>query len=368
MHRSFRFAAITLLTSWFIAACSTTSVQSTAHTTPSPNSTVRNLSVCFGSIPSEWATALAATTVNLPQLHWFSTEAVDDGGNTAYGSYYEGKRYGVGAVNFTTRSFSAVSKEPSANWGGVIWMSFSKPWLVWAEGVPTPHGSWDLMAWNINTRELRKVSTSRLLAGQYTFPVVGPNYVAWSQATNNTSADIRIYRFSTHTTSILDSGRLSPPVFAGNGLVWSKFVGSDTEPTFQMVDAVTLTHQSLPAVLAQSGQVIYLAGSSEYLLWTETQGQMAAYDFTTGTLSNYQISRQDQGRHALEFPMLAGRILTWFTGVINAVGDLSTGKGFDVVNGAAAGSGSLLVVSGAKGNVPNLSALRLTPITDITSC
>jgi hypothetical protein len=248
-------------------------------------------------------------------------------------------------------------------------MSVWDPWLVWAESVAKPTGSWDLQGWNIKTGESRLIASSRLLAGQFTFPVVGPDYIAWSQATSNTSADIRIYRFSTRTTSVLDSGRLSPPVFAGKFLLWSKFVGSNTtEPTFQMVDAVTLGHQSLPAALAHSGEFTYLAGSSEYLLWTRTLDQMAAYDFTTGTLSNYQISRQDQGRHGLEFPMLAGHILTWFTGVINAVVDLSTGKGFDVVNGAAAGSGSLLVVSGAKGKVPNLSAMRLTPTTDITSC
>jgi hypothetical protein len=54
--------------------------------------------------------------------------------------------------------------------------------------------------------------------------------------------------------------------------------------------------------------------------------------------------------------------------VISAVVDLSTGKGFDVLNGAAAGSESLLVISGAKGNIPNLSAVHLTPTTDINTC
>jgi hypothetical protein len=229
-------------------------------------------------------------------------------------------------------------------------------------------GAWDLKAWNVKTGESRLVTSSRLLAGQYTFPVVDRDYVAWSQATSNTSADIRTYRFSTRTTTVLDSGVVSPPVFAGTFLVWSKRRGNDVDPTFQIVDAATLTPQTLPPLLSQSGAVTYLAGSSEYLMWTQTESQMAAYDFTSRTLSNYQISNADSGRHALEFPMLAGRILTWFTGVLNTVVDLSTGNGFDVVNGAAAGSGNLLVVSSAKGNVPNLSALRLSPTTAITHC
>jgi hypothetical protein len=319
-------------------------------------------------MPAEWASALSTTTVELPQLQWFATEAVDDVGNTAYGTYHFGNKYGVGAVSFTNRRFQAISTKAKTNWGGVLWMSFSNPWLVWAEGDLKLPGAWALEAWNIKTHELRKVASSRLLAGQYTFPVVGQDYIAWSQAVTNASAEIRIYRFTSQTTSVLDSGRLSPPVFAGKYLVWSKYLGSDPTPTFQIVDAMTLTPQQLPPLLTQPEPVTYLAGSPEYLLWTESQTLMAAYDFTAGKLATYQISRQDQGRNALQFPMLAGRILTWWSGVQDAVLDLSTGHGFDVVNGAAAASGSLLVVSGAKGTVPNLSALRLTPTTDITSC
>jgi hypothetical protein len=319
-------------------------------------------------MPPEWASAISKTTVALPQLQWFATEGVDDVGNTAYGTYHTSDRYGIGAVGFTDRHFRTISAKSSTNWGGVLWMSSANPWLVWAEAVPKLNGAWNLKAYNMTSFETRNVASSRLLAGQYTFPVVGQDYVAWSQATSNTSADIRIYRFSSHTTSVLDSGVLSPPVFAGKYLIWSKLVGNDANPTFQMVDSVTLVPQKLPALLTESGPVVYLAGSSDYLLWTKTQSLMAAYDFMNGTLSTYQISTEDEGRHALQFPMLAGRILTWWSGVLNAVVDLSTGNGFDVVNGAAAGSGNLLVVSSAKGKVPNLSALRLSPTTAITSC
>jgi hypothetical protein len=273
MNRRLSLAAVTLLASLCLAACSTTTASSTAHTTPMPPSTARHLSVCFGSMPPEWASALSTSTVNLPLLHWFSTEAVDDVDDTAYGTYHEGDKYGVGAVNLATGHFRAITAASSATWGGVLWMSSSNPRLAWAESNRKLTGGWDLRLWNTKTGESRTVASSRLLAGQYTFPVVVPNYVAWSQATSNTSADIRIYRFSTRTTSVLDSGRLSPPVLAGTFLVWSKFVaGNTTEPTFQMVDAVTLSHQSLPASVRVGHEVVVVRYPS---IWAKSRRDQA---------------------------------------------------------------------------------------------
>jgi hypothetical protein len=318
-------------------------------------------------MPGEWSSALSKTTVSIPKVLWFATEAVDSVGGTAYGTYHTANAYGVGGVDLATGALRKISSKAASAWGGVLWMSASNPWLVWAESLPSLTGAWDLRAWNIHTGESRLITSSRLLAGQETFPIARQNYVAWSQATSGTSADIRIYHFSNRTTTNLDSGHLSPPVVAGRYLVWAKYLKGEANPTFQMVDSGTLVTEAVPAVLSAPGPITYLAGSSDYLAWTKSATVMAAYDLNAGKLSTYQMAQRD-GRHAFQFPMLAGRILVWWSGVQDTIVDLATGNGFDVIDGAAAGSSNLLVVSGAKGNVPTLSALHLLPNTGITVC
>jgi hypothetical protein len=318
-------------------------------------------------MPTAWSAALAADTVTIPNVNWFASEGVDDIGNAVYGTYHTGTTYGIGSVALDKGGLREISSVPASGWGGVLWMSVSNPWVVWAESIPGQDGAWDLKAWNSTTGLLSRVASSRLLAGQYTFPVVNQNYIAWSQATSDTSSEIRVYTFATHTTAVLDSGRVSPPVFAGGHLIWGKYVGSATDPMFQMVNGVTLAPETVPAPLAKPTPMVYLAGSPSHVLWTQSQSAMSAYDFQTRSVTNYQMAHRD-GRHYFQFPMLAGGILTWWSGVVSTVVDLTTGDGFEVTNGAAAGSGNLLVISGARGTLPTLSALNLASSGGIAGC
>ena len=325
------------------------------------------MTVCLGSMPSDWSSALSSATVTIPNVQWFATEAVDDVGDTAYGTYHTSTAYGVGAVSLTKGGLRAITTVPESKWDAVLWMSVANPWLTWAEAVPISAGAWDLKVWNMQSGQLKTIATSRLLSGQYTFPVINRFFVAWSQATTNTSADIRVFSLADGTSRTLASGRVSPPVFAGQYLVWGQYLGADAEPTFQMVDAATLNPMATPAQLTKPGPVVYLGGSNQFLLWTASGAQMSAYDIQNGVVRTYELGQRD-GRHNLEFPMLASHILVWWTGVVETVVDLVTAKGFDVVDGAAADGGNLLVVDGARGTLPTLSSLRLNSTVGIASC
>ena len=356
-------ALIVLLLSWGAVGCSTT-IPGASSPTPTRGVIAKRADICLGTIPNEWAAALSKTTILIPNVEWFAMEAVDDPGGVAYGSYHAGNNYGIASVDLSSGGFRVISTAPPAAWGGVLWMSVSSPWLAWAESKG--HGAWALKGWNIQTGESLTIATSELLAGQYTFPVVGPDYVAWSQATSDSSADIRIYRFTSRETTVLDSGRLSPPVIAGRYLVWGKYRGGDTQPSFTTVDAGTLRSEPLPNALNGPQDIVYLAGSSEYLVWSENATTLAAADFKTATVTTYRI--QQDGRHNLQFPMLATRILVWWTGVVETVLDVRTGNGFDLIDGTAAGAGDTLVISGARGKVPTLSAIHLSQSAGISSC
>lgn len=365
-----RIAALVALLSWSAIGCSTTAggspqLSGTLSPVPTPVST-KSISVCLGAMPSDWESALSKTTISLsPTVAFFATEAVDSLSQVAYGTYHVGDKFGIGGVDLGTGQLQIITSAAADAWGGVIWMTVSEPWLVWAESSGA-NGAWNLNGWNVPTHQELQIANSNVAAGPYTFPVVGPGYVAWSQATSTTSAVVDIYRFQTHESAVLDSGRVSSPVIAGRYLVWGKYAPGATQATFTAVDATSLLNEPLPPALAQPQQIAYLAGSPRYMVWTEDTATLDAVDLNSGVRTVYRLPQD--GKHFFQFPMLAERLLVWWTGIVNTVLDLTTGNAFDVINGAAAGAGDTLVVSGAKGNVPTLSTLRLAQTTAISSC
>jgi hypothetical protein len=273
----------------------------------------------------------------------FSPMALDEKGN-AFGFYSRGQEQGI--AEFRAR-FTVIDTLPATS-GGVQWMSYRKPWLVWAQSDSLYRlGIWSVHAWNSTTGEKVQLGNSQLPDGTYldnqlTFPVVGHGYVAWSTPTSRTSADIRVYRFNTHETLTLDSGRVSSPVIAGQNLVWAKFTTTDqSDASFRMVDAETFKPVAVPAGLATPQSIVYLAGSRDYLAWTSwifgtspkgppiATSSLTVERLADGTLTRYQLPDGDVF-HTFQFPILAGHFLVWFTGTQNTVLDLQTGKGFDV--------------------------------------
>jgi streptogramin lyase len=117
----------------------------------------------------------------------------------------------------------------------------------------------------------------------------------------------------------------------------------------------------------------YLAGSSDYLLWTSGASLMAQR-VSTGSITAYRFT-SDALKHPFQFLMLAGHFAVWFTGYANSILDLDTGRAVDVPlpSGSAAG-GDVIVVArtpaGAKGAIAStaVSWLRVTPQDRLGAC
>ena len=337
---------------------------------PTPTLTTA-VDVCLTALPPDWSTALARTRVPLAGIVFFGTQAIDPVNGLAYGYYHAGTKYGVASVELTTGRVRVVSNI-SGNASGISWMSVSGPWLAWVEGDSQSNfGNWSIHIWNRQTHELHQIATSKLpdgtfLTGQLSFPVVAPGYVAWSQPVSATAAELRVYQFATHRTQVLDTGRLSSPVLAGPYLTWAKSAAGSSNATFIQIDAATFAKAPTPPALAQPRPIGYLAGSPTYLGWTQSSSTFVVMSMSDQSQTTYEMVLD--GRHAVQFPALAGRFLIWWSGIVETVLDLSTGSAFDVVDGAAAGAGDTLVISGARGSVPTLSTLYISPNTTIPKC
>ncbi len=381
-------ALLLALLSWSTVSCSTPSSHTSSSATPradSPSAAksptqppVKSISVCIGTMPSEWSTALSQGSVSLSNIT-FSPAALSPAGDVAFGYFQSAGERGIAAVNLATGRPNILSVlTPEAS--GVAWMSFADPWLAWAQGDSQSNmGQWSIELENVQTGEKLQIATSKLpdgsyLTGQLTFPIVGHGYVAWSQPTGQATADLRVYRLDSRQSLTLDSGRLSSPVFVGKNLVWAKYNGSDQQPSFRMSDADTLKAVPLPVAVASPQPITYLAGSQNYLVWTQGSSSLEAEQLGSGRLYTYSFTGNDL-RHVFQFPMLAGHFLVWFAATVNTVMDLDTGNAFDVnLPSAVVGSGNEIVIaknaSGIKGAASSttLSVMRLSPDTSIRSC
>jgi hypothetical protein len=365
----FVIAALT----WSTASCSASSGE-TPEVTPTSSAITalpRLFTICTASIPSDWATALSRSSVAVPFT--FSPAALDPVGDIAYGYFQSGAEQGVVAVNLANGQYNLLYRMP-ANASGVGWMTFSDPWLAWEQGDAQDNlGNWSIQIYNTATKQYKQLATSQLsdghyLTGQLAFPVAGHGYVAWSQPTSETSADLRVYRFASGQSLTIDSGRLSSPIFVANNLVWGKFAAGESQPSFQMVDADTLRSAAVPAALRQPRSIGYLAGSADYILWTDSTSALTTDQLASGRISKYTFV-SDAGKHPFQFPTLVGHFVVWFTGSVNTVLDLETGKAFDIgLPSAITGADDTIVIGKIGATKTIVSAVHLTKTMGIQSC
>ena len=355
----------------------------TMHATRSSSPTLSGpTEMCFNAPPADWAAAMSKSVATLDGIN-FGPSAVDDQGGVAYGYFQSASQQGIAAVDLNSGKMSVVSlMSPSES--GVAWMSYADGWLAWAQGESSSElGIWSIQVWNSQTHEKRQIATSRLadgtyLTGQLVYPVVGHGYVAWNQPVSNTSADVRVYRFATGTTTTLDSGYVSSPVLAGSYLVWGKKAATaNSAAEFRFADASSLEPVTGPAELSRRYQATYLAGSPDYMLWIAIP-QVASSDnslMSVDELATGRVTEYGAQNHYLQFPTVAGPYLVWFGADKNSVVDLRTASGFDIpLPGGVAAAGDIIVVakisslSKASTSTTTVSVIHPSQLSRLVSC
>src|SRR4051794_39495289 len=128
---------------------------------------------------------------------------------------------------------------------------------------------------------------------------------AWAQPVSG-GAELRTVELATGRAQTVDSGMISSPVFAGPYLVWGK-VDRIGAYSFQAVDASTLRPAPLPDRLRHPGSIGYLAGSPEYLAWSDqTHTALTVWRLKS---QDYRELRTPDHLHEFQFLQLAGHFL-----------------------------------------------------------
>ncbi|HLJ98447.1 MAG TPA: hypothetical protein VKU39_00915 [Streptosporangiaceae bacterium] len=298
--------------------------------------------------------------------------AVSD--SAAYGMISVGGSAGVGVLDLTNGSLRRIAALPAGN-GGLGGAAASGPWLVWQQfDSQNTSAVWSVHSWNRETGRTALVATSALpgghhLAGAPPMPVVWDGKAAWPQpvgATGPPVVHLQATDLASGRTWILDTGLISSPVLAGNYLVWGKVTAGHFG--LRAVNARTLAPAAVPGLPGNPGSIGYLAGSPEYLAWSNQDG-------TTVTVLRFATSRTKtfvaaDGRHHFQFLQLAGHYLLWYSGITSAVLDLSSGAGFDAA-GSLAGDDTWLVWSQdtrASAAQARISAMLTAGVPRIPSC
>ena len=117
----------------------------------------------------------------------------------------------------------------------------------------------------------------------------------------------------------------------------------------------------------------YLAGSPDYLVWTEGTASLFAYQFRTGQISGYSFAT-DALNHPFQFPTVVSHYLVWFTGGANTVVDLETGNGFDIdLPSSIAGADREIVIARTQGTKTGpksttVSTIKLDEMGGLRTC
>jgi hypothetical protein len=295
----------------------------------------------------------------------FGAGAIDEQDGVVYGGASMGSRPLIASVALSTGRMTAVAPMSASGFG---WMTYADGWLVWSEP-----GVFDLQLWNARTHEIRQVAAgpplegTSYLTGALMDPVIGHGYMAWSQPVSSRSAELHVYELATGHVTILDSGDVGSPVFAGADLVWTRRDAGTAHPRFVFADATTLQPVAAPAELRDPREIGFVAGSPDRLVWTGTPGSSSpdngtwfVDDLGAGIIRTYTASG-----HYFQFPQLAGPYLVWFGADKNSIVDLRSGAGIDLpLPGGVEAAGDTIVVdslSGPKGSVSRTDVAVLHP-------
>jgi hypothetical protein len=326
-----------------------------AHASPSQTVAAPTV-LCFTAPPPDWATAMANVAATLDGTN-FAAGAIDEQDGVVYGGAWTGSRSIIASVALATGKMTAVAPMSASGFG---WMTYGDGWLVWVEP-----GVVDLQLWNASTHEIRQVAAgpqlegTSYLTGSHNDAVIGHGYMAWSQVVSSTSAELRVYELATGHVTILDSGDVGSPVFAGVDLVWTKREAGADHPRFVFADATTLQPVAPPAELRDPREIGSVAASPDRLAWTGTPGSSSPNNGTwfVDDLAARTISTYTAHDHYFQFPQLAGPYLVWFGADKNSIVDLRSGAGFDIpLPGFVEAAGDTIVVDKLSG--PKESASR----------
>ncbi|MBO0703179.1 MAG: hypothetical protein J2P38_09625 [Candidatus Dormibacteraeota bacterium] len=262
--------------------------------------------------------------------------AVSQDGSRAYGLAIDPATgdQSIGAVDLRTGTLTRLVDVPATS-SGLISMVVDDRWLAWVQGdsVSLPQ-AWTIHALGLATGEQLTLATSELpdgslLFGQQPLLAIRGGVVSWAQPTSTdgpiATAEVRAYDLDAGRVSVLDSGRVSSPVIAGPLMVWGR-IDSDGKTVLRAVDAATYRPVELPEQLRTQPGIIYLAGSSRYLVWSTDWHQLVAWRMDTGLVTTYTIAPTGD---VLQFLSIAGHFMIWFAGSHYAVLDLRTGGAFD---------------------------------------
>ena len=260
---------------------------------------------------------------------------------------------GIGLLDMTTGRLTTISRY-AGPMGGMGAMAIEAPWVVWEEAdsqsaTETSLDDWTVHAWNLTLGQGRVLATSRLangkyLTGQAPVPVVRDGIAAWAQPVPSPDhynrAQVRVVDLVTGKMTVLDTGRVSSPVYAGPYLVWGK-IDSAGHYLLRVADAADLKLVSTPAPLRDPRPLLYLAGSPQYLAWSSADlNTLTVWPVGSGRLLRF--AQSDSG-HPFQFPQLAGHFVLWYTGTGTSVLDLRSGDAFDIAGSAAASPGTIAV-------------------------
>ncbi len=194
-------------------------------------------------------------------------------GSLVFGQFNTVHGIGIGAYDTGPGTFMRIASYPATS-SGVEGMSADGHWVAWTEAdSSTDQSQWTMWGWNTQTRQLTEMTSSHLpgggtVVGPTPTPVVVGQSVIWNKpdatAVNARLSELQARDMENGATRVLDRGQLSPPIRAGQMVLWGAVTQGTSGRSFKLraVSATTLEPATVPAGLAQSQSFGALSGTS----------------------------------------------------------------------------------------------------------
>ncbi len=292
--------------------------------------------MCFQAAQLQFDTASGATIAD--GLGFFPLTV---SGEVVFGQFNTTNSVGIGSYDTQAATFTRIATYPATS-SGVEGMSADGTWVAWTEGdSATDQGMWTMWAWNTHTKHLTKVGSSRssdgsIAVGAIPTPLVSNGSLIWNQPTataaNPFLSELRALDLEHGTVRVLNTGQLSPPIRAGQLILWGAVAESAGGKSYELraASVATLEPASVPAGLQQSTPFGALTGTSNQVgIGTANLQKYSVYSVNGQQTGGLQLpgaeSPTPNATYQFQFVQLAEHHIIWNspTGVILA--NLDTG-------------------------------------------
>ncbi len=308
-------------------------------------------------MPTAWKQVLTAGHLPHGPTEQLIVEAASQDGNLVFAErYVANSDHQFVMINRATGARTAIQSYAKSDTAAqILSATFDGRYLAYSEMRSTSNfDQWILWLWDSKAggapREIgHNAVDAKGIApgGPYNFPILTDGRVIWAQANVNGTNDVRAYTIATGKVAVVRHGHPGTPQLLNGQIVWGESSAPGALTVLTAISPTTLAPVALPSILTGVRGPAFLASGSGTIVWVDN-GLHDLYVWKQGWAQPWHALHTGDDQ-ALQWPHVAGNIVTWDNGTAMFGLDLRTARYVQLtpIAGTTDAWGTSLMVGGA---------------------